>query len=324
MKEQLARIFGITLLLSLSIAIFAGNWIDNKETITIHASMPDKGGWSPNYIKVDQGETLKLKITSDDVLHGFAIGKSDQPSVDIFPGKVTELTLSFDKPGKYVFYCDRWCGVDHWRMRGTIEVLGEGIEETSSPPLYQQLGLDIDAHHESQILPTGQPQLIPNLNSKYDLSDYLSPNYYKANAPEKVWRDLRSDPKFSEVDDQSIWDMVASIWWMNTNPTSIMEGADLYARNCSACHGENGAGDGVFSHIETGNISSMVGHGEQPATNFNDPAHMLSLAPASAQGKILRGGMGTGMPMWGDIFTEEQTWSLVSFLYQFQFKEVTE
>jgi mono/diheme cytochrome c family protein len=49
---------------------------------------------------------------------------------------------------------------------------------------------------------------------------------------------------------------------------------------------------------------------------------MLSAAPALLQGKLIRGGMGTGMPMWGVIFTEEQTWALVSYLYTFQFEEV--
>ena len=37
---------------------------------------------------------------------------------------VTDITLTFDKPGIYTFFCTRWCGVNHWRMRGTIEVSG--------------------------------------------------------------------------------------------------------------------------------------------------------------------------------------------------------
>jgi len=46
---------------------------------------------------------------------------------------------------------------------------------------------------------------------------------------------------------------------------------------------------------------------------------MLGASPALLQGKILRGGMGTGMPMWGSIFTEEQIWDLIAYLYSFQF-----
>ena len=33
--------------------------------------------------------------------------------------------------------------------------------------------------------------------------------------------------------------------------------------------------------------------------------------------KTRRGGMGTGMPYWGPIFTEDETWSLVEFLWTF-------
>jgi cytochrome c oxidase subunit 2 len=68
---------------------------------------------------------LELHLTSDDVVHGFAVGKLDLPPVDILPGKVTDVELLFDEPGTYTFYCTRWCGLNHWRMRGTIDVAGE-------------------------------------------------------------------------------------------------------------------------------------------------------------------------------------------------------
>jgi mono/diheme cytochrome c family protein len=57
---------------------------------------------------------------------------------------------------------------------------------------------------------------------------------------------------------------------------------------------------------------------QTPAT-FADPQRMLGASPALLQGKILRGGMGTGMPMWGSIYTEEQIWNIISYLYTFQF-----
>jgi mono/diheme cytochrome c family protein len=53
--------------------------------------------------------------------------------------------------------------------------------------------------------------------------------------------------------------------------------------------------------------------------NFTDPVKMLSASPAHLQGKIMRGGMGTGMPYWGPIVKDEQTWALIAFLYSFQF-----
>jgi mono/diheme cytochrome c family protein len=46
---------------------------------------------------------------------------------------------------------------------------------------------------------------------------------------------------------------------------------------------------------------------------------MLGANSAILQGKLLRGGMGTGMPNWGTIFTEEEIWALVDYLWTFQF-----
>ena len=95
-----------------------------SRTPLIHARMAEDGGWNPDVIQAEVGKPLHIKITSDDVVHGFAVGQMEMQSVDILPGKVTDITLNFDKPGIYTFFCTRWCGLNHWRMRGTIEVSG--------------------------------------------------------------------------------------------------------------------------------------------------------------------------------------------------------
>ena len=61
--------------------------------------------------------------------------------------------------------------------------------------------------------------------------------------------------------------------------------------------------------------------GRQRPADLVDPKRMLGASSALLQGKILRGGMGTGMPAWGMIFNEDQTWNIVSYLYSFQFQE---
>jgi mono/diheme cytochrome c family protein len=48
---------------------------------------------------------------------------------------------------------------------------------------------------------------------------------------------------------------------------------------------------------------------------------MLGASSALLQGKILRGGMGSGMPYWGPILTEAQMWALTDYLWTFQFGE---
>ena len=55
----------------------------------------------------------------------------------------------------------------------------------------------------------------------------------------------------------------------------------------------------------------------------------VQLAQSGKLGKLKSlhahpGGMGTGMPMWGSIFTDEQIWTLVGYLYTFQFNYTLE
>jgi mono/diheme cytochrome c family protein/plastocyanin len=293
-------------------------------TPLIHARMPEYGGWSPDVLKVEAGKPLHLKLTSDDVVHGFAIGQMDMRSVDILPGKVAEVTVTFDKPGIYTFYCTRWCGLNHWRMRGTIEVSGSPLDpEPVSSPFYVSLKLDIDAPHESPIVPSVQPSAISGRQFANNLLIDQSTDYYRSHSPYEVFEDLQN----TSLTDGQRWDAVAYFWQSNTTPESLENGKQLYAQNCVACHGENGAGDGVFADdlAQAGEASmqSMSGAMDmmmQTPVDFTDPKRMLGASPALLQGKILRGGMGTGMPMWGSIFTEEQIWDLIAYIYSFQFE----
>ena len=326
MNEKLARTVTAISLLGGAIAIGVSWRLGQANMVTLHARMPEAGGWTPADLTVAAGQPLHLRLTSDDVMHGFAIGQSSQPAVDVQPGEMTVLTLIFDQPGTYTFYCTRWCGANHWRMRGTITVTGDVAQQPVTPPLYVQLGLDIDAAHEAHVVPLEKPSAQRGAALSLDLSAYQSSGYYRSHSPEQTWQGLRSDHGLASYSDQQLWDAVAFIWQSNTTPDALAEARSLYAANCAACHGESGAGDGVFSGEQAqvqGEAGEMVsGHEIIRPSDFTDPHHMLSTSPAALQGKILRGGMGTGMPMWGVIFTEEQTWALVDYLYTFQFEEV--
>ncbi len=308
-------------------------------TPLIHARVAENGGWNPNLIQAQVGKPLHLSLTSDDVVHGFAIGQMNMQSVDVLPGKVTDVTLNFSKPGTYTFYCTRWCGINHWRMRGTIEVTGETDSPTlTTHPLYVTLGLDIDASHNAPVIPNDKPSapLARDLRSDptisgqqlatdVSISQFVNADYYHAHSPYETWRQIRNDSSFNYMSDQQIWNLVAFIWQSNTTSESLANGKQLYTQNCAACHGENGAGNGVFANqIEAENKLRMQGMlgitGTQGPADFTNPKSMLGASPALLQGKILRGGMGTGMPSWGPIFTEEQTWNLVAYLYSFQFE----
>lgn len=294
-------------------------------TPMIHAQMAENGGWSQDVIQAEVGKPLHLSLTSDDVVHGFAVGQMDMQGVDIMPGKVTDVTLNFDRPGIYTFFCTRWCGINHWRMRGTIEVSGSGADlEPASVPLYVSLGLNIDEPHNALNIPSQIPSALRGERlADTSLPERLATReYYVAHSPYQLFEDLSS----TGLSDSEKWDTVSYAWKSNTTWEALANGGQLYAQNCAACHGENGAGNGVFADdLKAAGVSSsqeMSGSEKmsmQVPANFTDPTRMLGASPALLQGKILRGGMGTGMPMWGSIFTEQQIWDLIAYIYSFQF-----
>ena len=293
-------------------------------TPLIHARMAEDGGWNPDVIQAEVGKPLHLKITSDDVVHGFAVGQMDMQSVDVLPGKVTEITLNFEKPGVYTYYCTRWCGLNHWRMRGTIEVSGLPSDpEPATVPLYVSLDLDLDAPHDAPVVPNEKPSAISGQLLETNLPIDQGAEYYRSHSPYQVFTDLST----TTLTEHQRWDVVAYYWQSNATSESLANGKQLYTQNCAACHGENGAGDGVFADdLATAGESSMqtmegaMDMVMQSPVDFTDPRRMLGASPALVQGKILRGGMGTGMPMWGSIFTEEQIWDLIAYIYSFQFE----
>ena len=302
--EGLARIV-VILLLAAAIGIPAVGWWQRSQGIVIHARMAETGGWTPENLTVAVGQPLHLRLTSDDVTHGFAIGQSDRPAVDVIPGEMADVTLVFDRPGKYTFYCTRWCSVNHWRMRGVIEVTGaDPNPEPVKPPLYVTLGLDIDAAHDAEIIPGQIPSAWRGALLNMSIpAVYQGREYYLTHTPVELWSALRAEPTFQELTDQNIWDLVAWVWQSNTTPQKLQAGQQLYAANCAACHGEQGRGDGVFAYsartptplpMREGDQAKLDSRVRVPPADFTDPNTMLAASPAHLQGKIIRGGMGTG------------------------------
>ncbi len=322
-SEFLARLLiGAGLLLVVGAPLLLWN-----RTPLIHARVAENGGWNPDVLQAEAGKPLHLKMTSDDVVHGFAVGRMDMEPIDIEPGQVTNITLTFDKPGTYTFYCTRWCGPNHWRMRGTIEVSGPAAQPEPVPvtPLYVALGLDLDRPHEATVIPVGRPSAVrgERLATGDTRSAAGNPDFYRANSPYQLFQALAA----TGLSNSETWDVVAYVWQSNTTSEALANGEKLYTQNCAACHGESGAGDGVFAddlaRAGEASLQNMAGTPEmarQRPANFRDPRRMLGASPALLQGKILRGGMGTGMPTWGSIFTEKQIWDLIAYIYSFQFE----
>jgi cytochrome c oxidase subunit II len=317
---------GLILLLCLGL-LAATRYAGRSSAIELHARLAEAGGWSPAYITISVGQPLHLSLVTDDMKHGFAVGQLDSPAVEILPGQTAETTLTFTKPGKYVYYCTIWCGPGHWRMRGVIEVTDPESGTTApEPPLYVTLGLDIDAPHPAEVVPAEPPIAARAAALGLELPvNYLTANYYRSHSPAETWLSLRATAAAQDLTDQQVWDMVAAIWQANTTPEALAEGAALYAANCATCHGDTGAGDGVMAAILARSHppemeAADFGHTTQLPTDFTDASQLLGASPALLHGKIIRGGMGTGMPYWGPIFTDAQSWAVVDYLWSFIFE----
>lgn len=354
-KETLARILILLLAGAAIAAPLLARWFSAQPPL-LHARMAETGGWTlegapagnPGDLTAVAGEPLRLRLTSDDVVHSFAVGHgagmpAGVAAVDILPGEISEVTLTFDRPGKYTYYCTRWCSVNHWRMRGVIEVSASAApaagDQSGSPapaaeaptpaaPLYLQLGLDLDAARPTPAaLPARPPSASRGAGLEARLpAEFLAPDYYRSHSPAEVWSGLRQDSTLARFNDQDLWDLVALAWSAQSTPASLNAAAQTYAQNCAACHGEMGDGAGIFADDlappeSTEHAAMPAGEMTAAPADFSDPSRLLSASPALLHGKILRGGMGTGMPYWGPIFTDQQIWDLVAYLYTIPFPQ---
>ena len=85
---------------------------------------------------------------------------------------------------------------------------------------------------------------------------------------------------------------------------AAQEGGVLYLEHCAACHGDKGAGDGT-----------MATQLPKPPPDFSSAATLRGLTPQLIFNTITQGNQQALMPPFASTLTDEQRWSLVSFLY---------
>jgi mono/diheme cytochrome c family protein/plastocyanin len=290
--------------------------------VEIVARNPAEGGFMPDRIDLKAGETVKLRLTSRDAIHGLTIPGLDVNVAEIYPGKVVEVTVTPDKPGRYAFACTSWCGVDHWRMRGVIEVTGEAAAlPTKEPPLFQQLGIDLDAElTAAHVTPGAQPSVAVGAALNAELPQELAdPLRRRALPPYGAFETLRSDPANAALSDDDVWSLVAWAWLKDARLAGLARAQSLYARDCAACHGVDGKG-GDPADKDLPGMQEIHASTTNGPSDFTDAGMMLAASDARLQGKLLRGGMGTGMPEFGSLYTDEELWALIAYLRTFLFK----
>ncbi len=75
--------------------------------------------------QITAGVPTRFTVEADDVSHGFAVYNDDNTllfQIQAIPGYASEYVHTFDEPGRYQVVCLEFCGVDHHKMLGTINV----------------------------------------------------------------------------------------------------------------------------------------------------------------------------------------------------------
>jgi cytochrome c oxidase subunit II len=94
-----------------------------------------------NELHVPVGVPVRLVMTSQDVIHSFFV-PAFRIKQDVLPGRYTTQWFQATKPGQYHLFCAEYCGNQHSRMAGYIQVM--------SPADYQAW---IDSQRLSQPMP---------------------------------------------------------------------------------------------------------------------------------------------------------------------------
>ncbi|HDP98196.1 MAG TPA: hypothetical protein ENN22_03315, partial [bacterium] len=104
-------------LLPLMLILFNSAFTEEK-FIEIKAKKFD---YDPNIINVQKGDTVRVRLISLDVTHGFYLDGYDI-NTSAFPGSDGSLTFVANKTGRFTFRCSTPCGEHHPYMVGYLEV----------------------------------------------------------------------------------------------------------------------------------------------------------------------------------------------------------
>jgi cytochrome c oxidase subunit II len=127
-----------------------------------------------NELHVPLGQSVKLIMTSEDVIHSFFI-PAFRTKMDVLPGRYTSLWFRPSKAGRFHLFCAEYCGTKHAGMIGSVVVMdpldyqawlaggpAEGTLAQQGEKLFQDLACN--NCHNVEAGPQGR---CPNLNNAF-------------------------------------------------------------------------------------------------------------------------------------------------------------
>ena len=92
-------------------------------------------GFSPKVIRVEPGETVRFRVVSDDIQHGFAINELGL-NLQLVSGREVrspDVKVALP-PGKYPIQCSTFCGLGHSSMKANLIVGNPGRTPGATVP----------------------------------------------------------------------------------------------------------------------------------------------------------------------------------------------
>ncbi|MBZ0309051.1 MAG: c-type cytochrome, partial [Anaerolineae bacterium] len=295
-----------------------------ERTIHVKAAVPEAGGFQPASFQVAKGETVTLRFTAVDVTHGVAIGPGLGIDIgDIPAGETREVSMTFDEAGTYTFYCNNYCSPEHWRMRGILDiydpqdadfiptpwhdpVIAALIEEGVNIDDATHMGGQTETHSTLSFSRSPSVQRGAALIGMFSIpAEVQTLEWQRSHTPAEALAQLQqANP---EADQADLMDVVVYLWVQEGIPEETII---LYNKNCATCHGLEGRSEGIAAEVTT----------ERPVA-FANLSHIFTRRGDVLYAKIRRGGMGTDMPNFGTVFTPEETWALVDYIWVLAFAE---
>ena len=124
----IGEIFAGLLMLAMIIGIPVASHIEHNYGLFAEKDYTDvvlnsfENGGFPKAITVKQGDTVRLRLTSHDVTHGFIIGDLGIDAGKIHAGKYEMVEFVAQEKGKFSYVCSVVCSPLHSKIRGYLIV----------------------------------------------------------------------------------------------------------------------------------------------------------------------------------------------------------
>ena len=87
--------------------------------------LAERFGYQPSVLRLERNVRYRFRMMGIDVNHGVSVTLNVRLAGHMMrapAGRLSEMIMTFNRPGEYLVYCTVYCGEGHDRMQGKIIV----------------------------------------------------------------------------------------------------------------------------------------------------------------------------------------------------------